>query len=350
MMDRSASFAEYAQRLKTFIESSNADDAAFNRLALDLFALQFESVEIYRELCRKRGVAPGAVEIWSDIPALPTEAFKEFDVTSLPERERTAVFYSSGTTSENRSRHFHCADSLALYEASLLPWFVACFLPDSIEPRLMILTPPVEAAPNSSLARMFDTIAQRLPWWAVETVGRVRDDGAWEIDAERAGAWLRGGERPVALLGTAYSFVHLFDSLGRTPLPEGSRVLETGGYKGRSREMPKAALRQLISRRLAIPNARIVSEYGMSELSSQAYERDGVFRFPHWARARVISPETGRAVEEGATGLLRVFDLANARSVLAIQTGDLAARRGDGFELLGRAEAMEPRGCSLMLA
>jgi hypothetical protein len=94
----------------------------------------------------------------------------------------------------------------------------------------------------------------------------------------------------------------------------------------------------------------------MSELSSQAYDREIVsgkepmraFRFPPWARAQIISPETGKEVPEGETGLIRIFDLANVRSVMAIQTEDLGVRRGDGFELLGRAQTAEPRGCSLL--
>ena len=94
----------------------------------------------------------------------------------------------------------------------------------------------------------------------------------------------------------------------------------------------------------------------MSELSSQAYDwtvssepnPQPSFCFPPWARAQIISPETGREVGEGETGLIRVFDLANVWSVMAIQTEDLGVRRGDGFELVGRAETAEARGCSLM--
>src|SRR2546426_7708444 len=98
----------------------------------------------------------------------------------------------------------------------------------------------------------------------------------------------------------------------------------------------------------------------MSELSSQAYDRTADveprnskletrnFSFPPWARAQIISPETGREVSEGETGLIRVFDLANVYSVMAIQTEDLGIRRANGFELLGRAALVEPRGCSLM--
>jgi hypothetical protein len=132
--------------------------------------------------------------------------------------------------------------------------------------------------------------------------------------------------------------------------------METGGYKGRSREVPKARLRAMITRLLGVPDPNIVAEYGMSELSSQAYDRvaadelqpSGFFAFPPWARARIISVETGAEVESGRRGLLRVFDLANIWSVMAVQTEDLAVGYPHGFDLLGRAERAAPRGCSLL--
>jgi hypothetical protein len=121
--------------------------------------------------------------------------------------------------------------------------------------------------------------------------------------------------------------------------------------------MPKAELHQMIADFLGISESNIVCEYGMSELSSQAYDsvagnRTGSrkFQFPPWARLQIISPETGREVGEGETGLIRLFDLANVYSVMAIQTEDLGVRRGGGFELLGRAAISEPRGCSLQSA
>jgi hypothetical protein len=139
----------------------------------------------------------------------------------------------------------------------------------------------------------------------------------------------------------------------RLKLPPGSRILETGGYKSRSREMPKPELHRLISKRLGIDPVFIVCEYGMSELSSQAYDRvagavAGGFRFPSWARARIISPETGRDADEGEAGLLQILDLANVWSALAVLTGDVAVQREGGFEILGRAETAGRRGCSLM--
>jgi hypothetical protein len=362
-----ASFDEFVPQLRAFMtrtqEASVPDaglDAEFNRLAAALFALQREAVPIYGELCRKRNIS--TVEDWREIPALPSSAFKEYEVTSLPPAERTHVFHSSGTTRHRPSRHFHNAQSLALYEESLRPWFRRHFLhpPCSmLHSRLLILTPSPAAAPHSSLAYMFDTV--RGEFGHSIFTGRIDGEGAWALDVEQTMAALhqaQSARQPVALLGTAFSFVHLLDHCraGQTRfrLAAGSRALETGGYKGRGRMASKGELRQMMTRWLEIPESHIVAEYGMSELSSQAYDRvvpeetGGGFRFPPWARAQLISPETGREAGEGETGMVRVVDLANVRSALAVQTEDLAVRRGGGFELTGRAAQAAARGCSLL--
>jgi hypothetical protein len=330
------------------------------------------------------------LEHWSQIPAVPTSAFKYLDLSSLPADERTVVFLSSGTTLQRPSRHSHSAASLQIYDASLLPWFWRHLLPDCSavvskngeKPRVndsrrrwLALTPPPDQAPHSSLVYMLEAIRQAAGWAETAFLGKLDKAGGWDLDLEAAVAVLEGAadaEQPSIVLGTAFSYVHLLDHLvGRSlrfELPPGSRALETGGYKGRSRELSKWALHSLITARLGIPPTQIVREYGMSELSSQAYDhvcdawrvgsneprggQDPVvtrrFRFPPWARAEIISPETGLEVAEGETGLIRVFDLANVYSVMAIQTEDLGIRRGDGFELIGRAVAAESRGCSLM--
>ena len=194
--------------------------------------------------------------------------------------------------------------------------------------------------------------------------GGLAADGSWALNFEATLAALSPGSahhepRPLLLLGTAFSFVHLLDDLvardQRLELPAGTRVLETGGYKNRSRILPKIELHALITERLGVPRANILCEYGMSELSSQAYDvvipnSEPQFHFPPWARVQIISPETGREVAEGETGLIRIFDLANVFSVAAIQTEDLGVRRGEGFELIGRAQFAEARGCSLLAA
>jgi hypothetical protein len=390
----------FASRLRELIANrqSAIGNRQFSELALELFALQFENNAAYRKICQARGLTPKVVEHWTQIPAVPTGAFKELELSCIPAEERTAIFHSSGTTEQKPSRHFHNAESLAVYEASLWTWFaanVAIGTPSTVSAnfqsdivraeavlgvplerqcQIILLTPPPEQAPHSSLVHMFETVRRNLggasvPASRAEFPGKLAADGSWALDFDDALAALGNNPQsairnPQLILGTAFSFVHLLDYLVerdlRVELPAGSRVMETGGYKNRSRSMPKVELHSLIMERLGVPAENIICEYGMSELSSQAYDSEihhpsstlhpRIFRFPPWARIQIISPETGREVRDGETGLIRIFDLANVFSVAAIQTEDLGIRRGDGFELVGRAQLAEPRGCSLMTA
>ncbi|MCC6821182.1 MAG: hypothetical protein IT579_10660 [Verrucomicrobia subdivision 3 bacterium] len=354
----------FAERLRASIASGFPADT-FGTLALEVFGLQFAGNAAYRKICAARHITPLTVTHWSQIPAVPTAAFKELELTCLAPAERTHVFHSSGTTEQRPSRHFHNPQSLAVYEASIWEGGGENLRLAGDDWRCLSLTPPLAQAPHSSLVYMFDFVRQKLGAAPGAFVGRSGADGVWTVDPDAALAALTlDDSRPLLVLGTAFAYVHLFEALAasgvRLRLPAGSRVLETGGYKGRSRALPKAELHALISDRLGVPAAHIVCEYGMSELSSQAYDSAGlaidcgarngerVFHFPPWARVQIISPETGREVGEGETGLLRVFDLANVFSVLALQTEDLAVRCGSGFKLIGRAQLAEPRGCSLM--
>ena len=368
--------SSFAARLRGVIANRQPaiGNRQFSELASKLFALQFENNAAYRKICEARGLTPKAVAHWTQIPAVPASAFKEMELSCIPPEERTAVFHSSGTTEQIPSRHFHSAESLAVYEASLWTWFGRHVVPDLKSEisnfKLIILTPPPESAPHSSLVHMFETVRQKVggagaPASRAEFLGKLDADGSWTLDFSAAIAALNSSlatRHSSLLLGTAFSFVHLLDYLVerdlRVGLSAGSRVMETGGYKNRSRTMPKAELHALISERLGILPENIICEYGMSELSSQAYDSEihhpssiihpRIFRLPLWARVQIISPETGREVADGETGLIRIFDLANVFSVAAIQTEDLGIRRGGGFELNGRAQLAEPRGCSLM--
>ncbi len=164
---------------------------------------------------------------------------------------------------------------------------------------------------------------------------------------------------PVFLLGTAFAFVHVFEYCEarsrRFKLPPGSRVMETGGFKGRSREMSRDELYALFEERLAVPADHVVNEYGMTELGVQFYDKVVGIRggaplhrnIPPWSRVQIIDPSTGKEAAEGERGLIRVCDLTNRSSVMAIQTEDIGIRRGDGFEVLGRAVGAEARGCSI---
>jgi hypothetical protein len=361
--------SNFAARLRESI-ASGFQNENFEALALELFALQFKHNSPYRKICEARKLTPQMIEHWTQIPFVPTSAFKELELTSLAPNERAAVFHSSGTTGQKSSRHFHCAESLAVYEASLWKWFEQGVFSNSKlktqNLKLICLTPPPEQAPHSSLVHMFEIVRQKtgrtsVPASRAEFLGKLAAAGTWTLDFDAALKTLRESveqNRPLILLGTAFSFVHLMDFLAENNLqfhlPENSRIMETGGYKNRSRILTKIELHSLISEQLGISPEKIICEYGMSELSSQAYDSiqnlERQFRFPPWVRAQIISPETGREVFDGETGLIRIFDLANVFSVATIQTEDLAIRRGDGFELIGRAQLAEPRGCSLMTA
>src|SRR5205085_11334975 len=141
---------------------------------------------------------------------------------------------------------------------------------------------------------MFDTIRGKMGSDETAFLGSVAEHGTWTLDLDATYILLNrvlAAKRPLILLGTAFSFVHLLDDFIEKnlsfELPPGSRALETGGYKGRSRSLPKAELHSLITEKLGIPADRIVSEYGMSELSSQAYDSGAgprLFRFPPWCR------------------------------------------------------------------
>lgn len=371
------------QEAEQGFDSSALDERAFGRLALALFRLQVQSNDCYRRfveyLAKSKPKTPALPtnekEPWLQIPCVPTSAFKEFDISSLPKPQRSFEFQSSGTAGRKPSRHFHSKDSLALYERSLARWFFHHFrLGNPETERLFILTPSPVETPHSSLVHMFETARNRRGFPKSVFYGRLVADEGWGLDADRLLKDLRAAclrNSPAALLGTAFNFVQLLDALsaGRQTLslPPGSRLLETGGYKGRTRERTKTALYRELEACLEIPSGRMISEYGMSELSSQAY--DGrlnaenpclrahrvsplnparPFRFPPWARCQIIVPETGQEAAEGETGLIRVFDLANVWSVMAVQTEDLGRRLSGGVELLGRAANAEARGCSLM--
>ena len=323
------------RQIAEFITSApiKTNDAMFETLALQLFARQYAFVPPYRRLCDGSGATPDAVRRWQDIPAVPAAAFKAFDLSCASTSEIAAVFHSSGTTGAAASRHYFDADGLALYETSLLVGFQEALA--TCPPRLWALMPDPQAAPNSSLSHMLGTLgAERF---------------YWDADAALAGA-LSELTEPVALFGTAFAFVQLFDGTSvNWRLPEGSVVIETGGFKGRSREVPREELYGLFESRLGVPLHSCHTEYGMSEMASQFYghglgpEKRG----PHWVRTRSIDPVTGDDSPPGAPGLLRHYDLANWNSILALQTQDSGTLTPAGFILHGRAPDAEVRGCSL---
>lgn len=344
------------------------DDEGFNEIALRVFDFQMRHNAPYAAYARLRGRGPEAIRHWSEIPAVPTAAFKEVSLVSGDAADAEAVFRTSGTTRGAERRGEHYLLDLSLYHASLLPNFAAHLLPDGAELPMLSLLPPAYEMPDSSLAHMITVVSEKFGAEGSGSFATVAG-GIDEVGLETALRRYESEGRAVCLLGTSFAFVHWTDSLRARgiafSLPPGSRLMDTGGFKGRSREVAADELRATYLELLGIPADHLVNEYGMAEMCSQFY--DDVLRVrvlrdreaqrgalgprlkvaPPWVRTVVVSPETLEPLPPGEVGILRHYDLANLGSVMGVQTEDLGRMVEGGFELLGRAAGAPPRGCSI---
>ena len=335
------------------IQEDVPDSQNFDRLALRLFAYQYGNNEPFRRFCQRRGTTPRSVKGWRDIPAVPIDAFKELSLRCQPPGGNDRVFMTSGTTrSEVKGQHHH--PTLAVYDSSMTRNFARRFMRDAERIRMGILFPTEDVLRNSSLAHYLALAVREFG--AAGSRYFVSPAG---LDSEALCEALADAERkqvPYALLGASYSFVHLMDTLRQRGqsfrLPAGSRVLDTGGYKGQSRELPLESFYAELSAMLGIDRSLCVNMYGMTELSTQFYD-DGnasvpsVKSGPHWIRSRLVDPATGREVAPGERGILVHCDLANFNSVTTILTEDVGVAADGGFLLLGRAQGAAAKGCSL---
>jgi hypothetical protein len=338
-------------------------EAAFNKLALRIFRLQCRANPVYGAFVQGRGIDPGAVADWREIPPVPTAAFKEMPLLTGPPGPEGVVFRTSGTTGgrERRGEH-HVADP-SLYRASLLPPFRKYLLPDGARLPVGALLAPPSLVPDSSLGTMVEVVMSTLGasggGWYVDASGTIDEEG---FTALLEGSMARG--EPLLLVGTAFAWVHWMDRMDarglRFSLPQGTRLMETGGFKGRSRVVSRGVLYQGLVERLGVSQGHIVNEYGMTELLSQFYEpvlvggtpEDPEARHhvgPPWVRTRILHPETLEEMPDGQAGLLCHLDLANLRSVCCVLTEDRGVRVGEGFRVLGRSPGAEPRGCSMVM-
>jgi hypothetical protein len=360
MFDESDELHRRARAFVAAFEAKRATPEPFDALACSIARYQATHVEGFARLCKARGVDPAALERASDIPAVPTDAFKLARVAAFPESETRIVFRTSGTTIGARGSH--AMRGTDTYDAGALA-FGRSSLARDLTKRVPVLVvgPSPDVLPDSSLTHMLDLFARSLgtPATRAETY-LVDADGVIDLatfDARVARALF--ADEPVLVLGTSFAYVHLLDALGDETfrLPRGSRVMQTGGYKGKSREVPAETLRRDLARVFHIPTRSIVAEYGMTELSSQFYEQTlvepavehGVYAEPPWAHVDAVDPETLKPVVEGDVGIARVVDLMNIDSAVAILVADRVRRVAHGFELLGRAPGATPRGCSIAI-
>ncbi len=330
------------------------DDAAFDAHALALFAHQIERNAPYARFAASCGYSVERMpRTWREIPAVPSSAFKDVTLATFDVTYAELEFHTSGTTAERPGKHY--VERAGLYDAALAAGFDRFMLPDGPKLRYLNLVPNPRYKKHSSLGYM------------VGYASVLRGDGKSayfldddRIDSDRFATALDeaiSARQPVCITGTAFALLALLDALGgaaRTfSAPAGSRIMETGGFKGRTRVIAREELYARLAAAFGIDQESIVAEYGMTELLSQFYDsiesRSSALRVkaaPPWLRTLVVDAE-GREVPAGETGFLRHVDLANRSSVLAIETEDRGYLVPGGIVLRGRESDAEPRGCSL---
>ncbi|MCB9726953.1 MAG: hypothetical protein H6744_06215 [Deltaproteobacteria bacterium] len=322
------------------------DPTRFDALASRVVRFQAATVEAYGRLCRARHDGP--LTHWRDAPRVPTELFRDLDLSNLaPDEPEAACFRTSGTTGPGRRGARRVRD-LGLYHAGMVEPFVSHVLAGERQRRpWLCLVPDPRDAPGSSLGHMVAGLATDLAapaslLWALGPEG---------LDVAAAWLWLeaRTAEAsPAVVLGTSFAIVSLLDAepARRVRLPAGSRLMLTGGFKGRSRTLDEDALSALVTERLGLDAEAIVPEYGMTELTSQAYGRP--LEAPPWLRLEVVDPLSLAPLPPGERGLVACFDLLALDNVSALLTGDLGTLDAAGrLTLHGRAPGAVLRGCSL---
>jgi len=346
--------SELLERIERWLSTGEGWDAAtFPALALRLFAYQSRYNAPYAAYCQTLGfTAQRLPERWDAIPPVPAASFKDAALTTGSEASTMLAFETSGTTGGRPGRHL--METATLYDAAGRAGFERAILADGARLRFFNLVPDPKECPGSSLgymmARVCETYGDDRTGWYL----RVGVLLLYSLLHDIRGAQCAG--IPVMLAGTAFAFVHLTDYLehkGPLTLAQGSRIMETGGFKGRSRAVERSELYEKLAVSFGVPRPSIVAEYGMTELTSQYYdsvasrsEPRRIKRGPPWLRARVVD-ERGSRVSPGTIGSLVHLDLANRSSVLRVSTEDLAAEVDDGFVLLGRDANAALRGCSL---
>jgi len=307
----------------------------FNDLALDNFRFQHENNQVYRDFVHYLGVNPARVKHYRDIPFLPVSFFKTAKVFASPlPPEKT--FLSSGTTGMERSRHE--VASLSIYREALENGF-RNFYGDPEGYRIIAFTPAPAQAPDSSLVYMINELI------------RLAGDGGFADAASFPPESLLPGSSSKRTMVIGLTFA-LLDFIERNPVPNPDLIIiETGGMKGRRKEMIREELHEKLKAGFGVD--RIHSEYGMSELLSQAWSAgEGIFTAPPWMKILVRDVNDPLEIlEPGRSGGVNIIDLANRYSCSFIATHDLGKVNAEGtFEILGRFDNSDLRGCSLLIS
>lgn len=328
--------------LEKKVFAASADN--FNELALDLFRYQYSNNTVYQQYCDALKVEVDKVHLIEKIPFLPVSFFKTHPVKTT-EFETDIVFESSGTSQVINSRHY--IKDVSLYRKSFATCFEKFYGPPEYKCILGLLPSYLERK-NSSLVMMTEELIK---------ASNNELSGFYLYDHERLHRTLVHNELlkiPTLLIGVTYA---LLDFAEKYPMQlRHTIVMETGGMKGRREEMTRQQVHELLQRELNI--SLVHSEYGMTELLSQAYSKgDGIFHCPGWMKVLIREEDdplhvhtAAQAIEKPITGAINIIDLANIYSCSFIATDDVGRlHNNEHFEVLGRLDSSDIRGCSLMV-
>ncbi len=375
MTRRVEALIETSDRLHERVQRFAAGDASdsFSGLALEIAQFQAQASEGFRRLVRARGATLSTLDA---IPPVPSDAFRLARVATYAPELDAVRFFTSGTTGAERGTH--AMRRTDTYERLSLAYGRQALLDRAVEAAVVVaLAPAPTEPPSSSLGYMMARFMEAFD-------GEPLDDAEPSFASTARARWLLGENgvdlpgleraaraasqrgQPLLLLGTAFALVRLLDDLAgkHLPLPAGSVVMQTGGFKRRTREVSMEELRAGVATALQLTATRVVGEYGMTELTSQLYEATvaesalaaaqpaaapGIYFEPAWLRVTPVDPLTLQPVADGDAGLARFIDLGNVDSAVSVVTQDLVRRRNGGIQLLGRQAGAPARGCSLAI-
>jgi hypothetical protein len=314
------------------------DQTDFLESALEIFNYQYSNNLLYHDFVKSLGKDPSKILTPFEIPFLPVEFFRNHKITT-GNLQVEKIFESSGTTGNSPGRHF--VNDLSLYEKSFLKTF-RLFYGEPEEYLIAALLPSYIEREGSSLVYMADSLIKKS--------GRV-ESGFYKSDASELILTLykaKGVNQKILLLGVSFALLDLAEN--ESPDLSEVIVMETGGMKGRRKELTRSELHAILKEKLNVTS--IHSEYGMTELLSQAYSKgDGIFYCPPWMKVIIRDPQDPLTLytEPVKTGGINIIDLANINSCSFIATGDLGRIHDDGgFEVLGRFDNSDIRGCNLI--
>lgn len=318
-------------------------ESDFQAACLETFRYQYDHVEVYRKFVDYLNIDLSLIKEVEDIPFLPIEMFKNHLVLNKNSKAEH-YFQSSGTTQMNRSKHY-IAD-FSLYEESIYRSFEE-FIGKPEDYIFLGLLPNYSENTHSSLIYMVDFLMKKSD---------KPENGYFLYNHQELFDLMQTltTDKKVILFGVSFAlldFLDFCDSNAQTlKLSNFLTVIETGGMKGRKEEMTKDELLNIFQQ--GFKTDKIYSEYSMTELLSQAYSLgENIYKSPNWMRILIRNTEDPFSyVEEGRTGAINIIDLANRNSCAFIATQDLGRRENGTFQVLGRIDHSDIRGCSLLVS